>query len=80
MNPRRCLAQPTRPSLHCHAEPIVSVSMEARGDETEVTLCHSGVPDDEMRRRHKDGWAWVLSSIRRSDRFTEVGFLAGLDW
>ena len=48
---------------HQGVESIVSVSMEARGDETEVTLRHSNVPDDEMGRRHKDGWAWVLSAF-----------------
>lgn len=45
------------------AESIVTVTMEARGDQTEVTLRHSGVPDDEMGRQHKDGWAWVLSTL-----------------
>jgi uncharacterized protein YndB with AHSA1/START domain len=45
------------------AESIVTVTMEPRGEETEVTLRHSGVPDDEMGRKHKDGWAWVLSAL-----------------
>jgi len=45
------------------AESIVSVTMESRGDETEVTLRHSGVPDDEMGRRHKEGWTWVLNAM-----------------
>jgi len=45
------------------AESIVTVTMEARGDQTEVTLRHSGVPDDEMGRQHKDGWTWVLSAL-----------------
>jgi len=45
------------------AECIVTVTMEARGDPTEVTLRHSGVPDDERGRQHKDGWAWVLSAL-----------------
>ncbi len=49
------------------AESIVTVTMEARGEETEVTLRHSGVPDDEMGRQHKDGWAWVLSAL--AERF-----------
>lgn len=44
------------------AESIVNVTVKSRGDETEVTLRHSGVPDDEMGRQHKDGWAWVLSA------------------
>jgi hypothetical protein len=45
------------------AESIVTVTMEPRGDQTEVTLRHSGVPDDEMGRQHKDGWPWVLSAL-----------------
>ncbi len=48
------------------AESIVIVTMEARGDQTEVTLVHSGVPDDEMGRQHKDGWTWVLSMLADS--------------
>ena len=48
------------------AETVVTVTMEARGDETEVTLRHAGVPDDEMGRKHKDGWAWVLSALAES--------------
>jgi uncharacterized protein YndB with AHSA1/START domain len=30
------------------AESVVTVTMEARGEQTEVTLHHSGIPDDEM--------------------------------
>jgi uncharacterized protein YndB with AHSA1/START domain len=45
------------------AESIVTVTMEPRGDETDVTLHHSGVPDDEMGRQHKDGWTWILSTL-----------------
>ncbi len=45
------------------AESVVTVTMEPRGDETEVTLHHSGVPDDEMGRQHKDGWTWILSTL-----------------
>jgi hypothetical protein len=48
------------------AESTVTVTMEARGDQTEVTLVHSGVPDDEMGRQHKDGWTWVLSMLADS--------------
>ena len=44
-------------------ESIVTVIMEARGDQTEVTLHHSGVPDDGMGRQHKDGWSSVLSTL-----------------
>jgi uncharacterized protein YndB with AHSA1/START domain len=45
------------------AESVVTLTFEPRGDETEVTLRHSGVPDDEMGRKHKDGWAWVLDML-----------------
>src|SRR5260370_29211258 len=44
------------------AESIVTVTMEAKGEQTEVTLRHSGVPDDEMGRQHKEGWEGVLSA------------------
>jgi uncharacterized protein YndB with AHSA1/START domain len=45
------------------AESIVTVTLEPRGDATEVTLRHSGVPDDEMGRQHKEGWTWILSTL-----------------
>ena len=48
-------------------ESVVAVTFEQRGDQTEVTLRHSGVPDDDLGRQHKDGWAWVLSAL--ADRF-----------
>jgi uncharacterized protein YndB with AHSA1/START domain len=44
-------------------ESVVAVRLEPRGEETEVTLRHSGVPDDELGRRHKDGWTWILSTL-----------------
>ena len=48
-------------------ESVVAVTFEPRGDQTDVTLRHSGVPDDEMGRRHAEGWAWVLSKL--AERF-----------
>jgi uncharacterized protein YndB with AHSA1/START domain len=45
------------------AESVVTVTLEPRGADTEVTLRHSGVPDDEMGRQHQEGWAWVLSTL-----------------
>jgi uncharacterized protein YndB with AHSA1/START domain len=49
-------------------ESIVAVTFEARGDQTEVKLRHSGVPDDDLGRQHKDGWAWILSAL--AERFS----------
>jgi len=46
-------------------ESIVTVTFEARGEQTEVTLRHSGIPDDDMGRQHKEGWAWVLSMLEQ---------------
>ena len=45
------------------AESIVHITLEPRGEQTELTLRHTGVPDDEMGRRHKDGWTWILSAL-----------------
>jgi uncharacterized protein YndB with AHSA1/START domain len=44
-------------------ESVVTVTFESRGDQTEATLRHSGVPDDEMGRKHQEGWTWVLSML-----------------
>jgi uncharacterized protein YndB with AHSA1/START domain len=48
------------------AESVVTITMQAKGNETEVTLRHSGVPDDEMGHKHKDGWTWILSALAES--------------
>jgi len=44
-------------------ESLVTLHLEPRGDITEVTLHHSGLPDDEMGRRHKDGWTFILNAL-----------------
>jgi len=44
-------------------ESVVAVTFEPREDQTEVTLRHSGVPDDEIGRQHEEGWTWVLSML-----------------
>ena len=46
-------------------ETVVTLTLEPRGRGTEVTLRHSGVPDDEMGRRHKDGWGFTLDAIAK---------------
>jgi uncharacterized protein YndB with AHSA1/START domain len=48
-------------------ESIVALTFKAQGEQTEVTLRHTGVPDDEMGRQHQDGWTWVLSML--AERF-----------
>jgi uncharacterized protein YndB with AHSA1/START domain len=46
-------------------ETSVVVSFEARGDDTQMTLVHRGIPDDEMGRRHEAGWAYFLERIEQ---------------
>jgi uncharacterized protein YndB with AHSA1/START domain len=48
------------------AESTVTVTFEPRGKETQVTLHHSGVPDDEAGRKHEEGWSWVLGALADS--------------
>jgi uncharacterized protein YndB with AHSA1/START domain len=49
-------------------ESLVELSFEAQGEQTLVTLRHGNVPDDEMGRRHEQGWGFVLGAI--AERFT----------
>ena len=48
-------------------ESIVSVAFKQSGVATEVTLLQTGIPDDELGRRHKEGWGYALSQL--ADRF-----------
>jgi uncharacterized protein YndB with AHSA1/START domain len=49
-------------------ESLVTVTFEPLGEETEVTLRHTNVPDDEMGRRHAEGWTWMLNML--AERFS----------
>jgi uncharacterized protein YndB with AHSA1/START domain len=44
-------------------ESVVTLSLAAEGDQTLVTLCHRGIPDDRMGRRHEEGWTYVLGAL-----------------
>ena len=44
-------------------ESTVTVTFEARGKETEVTLRHANLPDDELGRQTEFGWAHILESV-----------------
>ena len=48
-------------------ESIVTVTFEPKGERTEVTLHHTGVPDDEMGRGHQEGWGSLLAML--AERF-----------
>ena len=44
-------------------ESVVTITLEPRGNETEFTLRHSGLPDDPMGRQHKEGWEFILGML-----------------
>lgn len=44
-------------------ESLVSLTFEPEGGRTRVTLRHTGVPDDDFGRQHREGWGFVLGAI-----------------
>jgi len=51
-------------------ESIVTITLAPKEGGTEVTLRHSGLPDDDMGRQHKEGWTWYLGAL--AERFEKV--------
>jgi hypothetical protein len=51
-------------------ETIVTITLASRDGGRDVTLQHANVPDDEMGRRHKEGWTWYLNVL--AERFEKV--------
>ena len=47
-------------------ESVVDVAFDPRGDHTEVTLRHTGIPDDELGRQHQQGWTAILGMLAES--------------
>jgi uncharacterized protein YndB with AHSA1/START domain len=46
-------------------ESIVTLSIEPRGRGCEVTIRHTGLPDDTERRNHQEGWTGLLAAIEQ---------------
>lgn len=44
-------------------ESQVTVTFEAQGTGTKMTLVHSGLPDDEGGRSHHEGWTYFLDQL-----------------
>lgn len=44
-------------------ESLVTVTFEARGEDTVVVLHHTNLPDDELGRRHDRGWEHYLGLL-----------------
>lgn len=50
-------------------ESLVTVTFTPAGDETVMTLVHSGLPDTEEARGHERGWTYFMELLR--DQFGE---------
>ena len=44
-------------------ESIVKTTFEAKDGGTLVTLRHTGVPDSDQGKQHKQGWDWCLHQL-----------------
>jgi uncharacterized protein YndB with AHSA1/START domain len=56
-------------------ESRVSLTFEQQADGTLVTLYHANLPDDDIGRRHGQGWGFVLDAI--AGRFGPLHFNDG---
>lgn len=51
-------------SLHTKGlESMVTVTFEAKGEDTLLTLTHANLPDDEVGAVHEKGWTWLLGEL-----------------
>ena len=46
-------------------ESVVTIGLAARGGNTELTLTHEGLPDQEMADSHKGGWSQILDGLTK---------------
>ncbi|HEY9757587.1 MAG TPA: SRPBCC domain-containing protein [Oculatellaceae cyanobacterium] len=44
-------------------ESTVTVTFKSEGDDTVMTLVHSGLPDAETAKAHEDGWNYYLDKL-----------------
>jgi uncharacterized protein YndB with AHSA1/START domain len=44
-------------------ETLVTVELRPVGDETELTLTHEGLPNEEMRKGHEGGWLSIVDKL-----------------
>jgi uncharacterized protein YndB with AHSA1/START domain len=51
-------------------ESIVTVTFTKQGEDTLMTLVHSGLPDDDKARSHEKGWNYFLG--RFSEQFGDA--------
>lgn len=46
-------------------ESVVTVTFKKKGDDTQMTLLHAGLPDDKGGRGHEDGWNYFLTNFAK---------------
>lgn len=64
--------QHTWMSRYTHGlESIVTITLRKQGDDTLLTLHHTGLPDDDDGRGHEGGWGHFLDRI--VDHYTRQG-------
>lgn len=44
-------------------ESLVTVTFRKQGEDTLMTLVHSGLPDDEKAKSHEKGWTYFLDKL-----------------
>jgi uncharacterized protein YndB with AHSA1/START domain len=49
-------------------ESTVTVTFEKQGEDTLMTLVHSGIPDTDAGKRHEKGWNYFLDIFPRQFR------------
>ena len=48
-------------------ESMVTLTFQKKGDDTLMTLVHSGLPDHELAKGHETGWTYFMNKL--VDRF-----------
>lgn len=54
-------------------ESVVTISLAEDNGQTQLTLRHSGLPDDDMGRSHEKGWNYIASQVAARFEKTNVG-------
>ena len=59
----RCIEQTWVSEATKGRETLLTLTFEGRGTECSVILRHVDLPDDEMGRRHREGWTYMLEAM-----------------
>ena len=46
-------------------ESIVTATFRPKGDETQLTIHHANIPDDELGRAHDKGWTQLTALLEK---------------